>query len=377
MEIEMATNVWSECAPILRCPVSRGPLTLLRAEELGSINEAIANGKRLHADGSRVAMKLTQLALGSADRRYVYRLEDGISWLLPALAIVWAGDAKVSGLDANRQMVQTFYDEFGWVKNNAGVYNDTSTHTDLRTTSQDYGSACNSRIAEHLRGGTYLLDAASGAIPLASYLEFSKGYKFRVCLDFSIQALREAQKKLGDRGLYVLGDMTSLPIASESIDDAISLHTLYHVPPPDQATAVAELVRVVRPGGGVVIVCKWDRSPLMVWVFRAHRALGAIKRAILGRKRAVASAARSSEARPPLYHATQSYRWFVENVRDRHHAELRLWSSTSTEFHETFFSDTPAGRFMARLVLKTESALESLASRFGVYPMFVISKKMI
>ena len=369
----MGTDSWSECATILRCPMSGGSLSLLSAEELCSTNQAIANGKLVHADGSPIAMKLTQSAWGSEDRRYVYRLEDGISSLLPALAIVRAEDAHLSGLNTNRQMVQKFYDEYGWLKNSAGFYNDTSQFTDVRSTSQDYDSACNSRIGKQLRGGTYLLDAASGSIPHASYLKFSKDYKFRVCLDFSIQALREAQRKLGDRGLYVLGDMANLPLSSESIDDAISLHTLYHVPAEDQATAVAELVRVVSPGGRVVIVSKWDTSLLMVWMLRVRRPFGAIKRAMLRRNGVVAPTAGTSEARP-IYYAPQSYRWFVENVRDRHHAKLRLWSSTSTAFHEKYFSDSPAGRLMARLVLATESALEPLAARFGEYPMFVIPK---
>jgi ubiquinone/menaquinone biosynthesis C-methylase UbiE len=79
--------------------------------------------------------------------------------------------------------------------------------------------------------------------------------------------------------------MTHLPFASGSIDDAISLHTLYHVPAADQAAAVAELVRVLRPGGRVVIVCKWDKSSVMDWLFRVRSSLGSVKQAILGEKR--------------------------------------------------------------------------------------------
>ncbi|HYL98701.1 MAG TPA: hypothetical protein VEZ90_07080, partial [Blastocatellia bacterium] len=131
----MTRSVWAECSTLLCCPVSRGALTLLQPDELGSINEAIARDALFHADGSRVTLKLTQFALGASDRRYIYRLEDGIPWLLPALAIVRAEDAKMGGLEMNRQVVQTFYDEFGWVKNNAGFYNDTSEFTDVRPTS--------------------------------------------------------------------------------------------------------------------------------------------------------------------------------------------------------------------------------------------------
>jgi ubiquinone/menaquinone biosynthesis C-methylase UbiE len=279
----------------------------------------------------------------------------------------------VPDLDPDRQIVQKFYDEFGWIKNNAGFYNDTSTFVDVRSTSQQYDSMCNSRIAKQLRDGTYLLDAASGAIPHESYIAFSKDYRLRVCLDFSIRALREAKRKLGDRGVYVLGDMTNLPIATDSIDDAVSLHTIYHVPAAKQAGAIAELVRVVRPGGRVVIVSKWDKSPLMDWVFRTRRAVDILKRTIVGSKQSVAAAPLDGEA-PPLYSAPQNYRWFIENVRGPYHAELRLWSATSPRFHKMYFSDMVGGRLMAYLVLKIENALEPLAARFGQYPMFVISK---
>jgi ubiquinone/menaquinone biosynthesis C-methylase UbiE len=370
----MTPNSLAESAAMFRCPLSGAALSPLSAQELGAVNDAISKRALVHADGSAIAMKLRQAGLGSSDRRFVYRLEDGISWLLPALAIVRPEDAKESSQDADRRAVQTFYDDYGWAKNHAGLYNDTSDFTDVKSTSQEYSSACNARIASQLTGGRYLLDAASGPIPHESYIAFSNAYSYRVCLDFSIRALREAQKKLGDRGLYVLGDMTKLPIASGSMNDAISLHTLYHVPAAEQAAAVAELVRVVRPGGRVVIVSKWDSSPLMDWIFRLRRMLGPFKRVLSGKQRFVPVASTNS-AGARLYYAPQSYQWFVANVRDAHRGRLQVWSSVSTTFQERYFADSAVGQLIARLVLNVEAALEPLAARVGEYPMFVISKR--
>jgi SAM-dependent methyltransferase len=49
------------------------------------------------------------------------------------------------------------------------------------------------------------------------------------------------------------GSLTALPYADESFDAALCLDVLEHLAPDDQPRAIAELHRVVRPGGGVVV----------------------------------------------------------------------------------------------------------------------------
>jgi hypothetical protein len=101
----------------------------------------------------------------------------------------------------------------------AGVYKDSAEFTVVRPITQRYNAACSRRIAAQLRAGEYLLDAASGPVH-ALNVPLSENYRFRICLNFSIRALREAKKTLPPgRGLFVLGD------------DVISLHMLYHLPP--------------------------------------------------------------------------------------------------------------------------------------------------
>ena len=48
-------------------------------------------------------------------------------------------------------------------------------------------------------------------------------------------------------GPEVVGDVQALPLADGSVDAALAMHMLYHVP--DIALAARELRRVVRPGG--------------------------------------------------------------------------------------------------------------------------------
>lgn len=48
-----------------------------------------------------------------------------------------------------------------------------------------------------------------------------------------------------------VGSMTDLPLADDALDAAITVNTVYFVP--DLAAAFTELVRVVRPGGSLVV----------------------------------------------------------------------------------------------------------------------------
>lgn len=50
-----------------------------------------------------------------------------------------------------------------------------------------------------------------------------------------------------------VADAVALPFVDEAVDAALSVHMLYHVPPDEQPAALAELARVVRPGGAVVV----------------------------------------------------------------------------------------------------------------------------
>jgi SAM-dependent methyltransferase len=362
-------EAWVSHQAILLCPATRQALSLLNDTEIANTNAAIVAGQLRHA--SAEAHPLQGGALGTPDRKMIYRIEDDIACLLPELAIAANHDGKERDRDSTG--VQRFYDEYGWVRNQTGSYNDTADFTDTRAVAVYYARACNRRIARQLRSGRYLLDAASGAIPHQDYIQFSAHYDFRICLDFSITALREAKAKLGAKGLYVLGDITCLPFASDSIDDVISLHTIYHVPRAMAATAVDELVRVVRPGGRVVIVAIWASSPLMSLVMKGKAELGKLKRIVLARPRPAPFLRAQQEHE--LYFAPFDYERYRNEIAARHNARLRLWSATSVPFQKAFFADNRLGLLSAKLVLAMEQLFEPLAARFGQYPMFVVSKR--
>jgi len=93
---------------------------------------------------------------------------------------------------------------------------------------------------------------------LREYHELSHRYEVRICVNLSFRALVQARANLkGQQGLFICGDLTSLPLADGVCDAVLSQHTLYHVPASQQEAAVLELYRVAKPGATVGIAYNW------------------------------------------------------------------------------------------------------------------------
>src|SRR5262249_42195405 len=97
-----------------------------------------------------------------------------------------------------------------------------------------------------------------------------------VGVDLSSEMLRRAQALARQRGVknveFRRGDAERIPLETASVDGAFSVMVLHFLE--DPARAVAELVRVTRPGGSVVLLDlvphnqEWMRDEM------AHRRLG-------------------------------------------------------------------------------------------------------
>ena len=89
-----------------------------------------------------------------------------------------------------KQQVREFYDQVGWQLVGEDVYQN-ARYEDLRPVAHDYIHRCHLRVARHLKPqGTYLLDAGSGPIQYPEYLEYSRSYQYRVCVDLSQTAIK-------------------------------------------------------------------------------------------------------------------------------------------------------------------------------------------
>jgi ubiquinone/menaquinone biosynthesis C-methylase UbiE len=159
--------------------------------------------------------------------------------------------------------VREFYDRVGWQMVDENLYQN-ARYEDLRLVSSDYIHRCHMRVNRHLASeGRFLLDAGSGPVQYPEYLTYSEGYQGRVCMDISIVALKEARKRVGEHGRYVVGDIAHLPFKSNAFDAIVSLHTVHHVPMEDKLSAYDEMYRTLNPGKQMVVVNGWTNSPLM------------------------------------------------------------------------------------------------------------------
>jgi len=106
------------------------------------------------------------------------------------------------------------------------------------------------RRLSDLRGRT-LLDSCCGTGDLAFALE-SAGARV-VGVDFTPEMLAFArQKGAGRAARFVAGDALRLPLADESVDAAAIAFGIRNVA--DRAGGVREMMRVVRPGGTVIVL---------------------------------------------------------------------------------------------------------------------------
>jgi ubiquinone/menaquinone biosynthesis C-methylase UbiE/uncharacterized protein YbaR (Trm112 family) len=337
---------------LLRCPVSKAPLRLLEGDKAAS----------LFADP-------VDAALSTHDGAFIYPVRGGILCLLPESATVRDGRAPQTDdgrVAAIKREVQQFYDKRGWKKRDA-VFSDAVIFEDLRPVAAQYQHDCHLRVATHLApDGAYFLDVASGPVQYDEYLIYSNGYRRRVCVDISFLALAEARERLGDKGVYILGDVTGLPFADDSFDGVVSLHTIYHVPEVKQEAAFKEIHRVLARDRKAVVVYSWgNRSLLMLATMLPIRAWQFLLRRL--------RRARAGGTRQELYAHQHSYRWFSSRQWP-FTFELRCWRSVGVDFTKLYIHNWLFGRAILRGLYRLEDRWPRLFGIIGQYPMIVIGK---
>jgi ubiquinone/menaquinone biosynthesis C-methylase UbiE len=121
-------------------------------------------------------------------------------------------------------------------------------------------------IGEHLHGRPIrehrLLDVACGT---GRFLRFVKHNHPRlpvVGIDLSPAYLRRAHRELGDWSWVelLLAAAEALPFADASFDLVSCVYLFHELPRPVRARAAAEFVRVLRPGGRLVLVDAFQRG---------------------------------------------------------------------------------------------------------------------
>lgn len=272
----------------------------------------------------------------------------------------------VTDADLNKA-TRAFYDEVGWSKHASGLYNDTAKFVDTRPASLEFTRACMRRLKKHFKkGGQFLLDAGCGPIPHDELLEYGEKFQQRVCVDLSVAALSEAQRKLGDRGIYLQGDLTNLPVETGSVDAAMCYHVIYQLPPELQAKAFTEIWRVLKPGGVAVVVYWWP-APRLTW--RIER----LARILLGPNKEAGEPTEPAPAAHTPDHNPLSREWFESQPWP-----FRYSFDTYRVVNNQIMKNAIPSNWKGALFLKGLMLLQKLAPSYcgkhGVKPAIIIRK---
>ncbi len=117
-----------------------------------------------------------------------------------------------------------------------------------------------------------ILDVGSGAGQLLRHLlKFAAPEARIVACDLSTQMLRRARRRLrSDRPVLCTADITCLPFGDESFDCVTCGWVLEHLP--DPRPGLAEMARVLRPGGSVLIMATEDTlsGAVVSWTWKCR-----------------------------------------------------------------------------------------------------------
>ncbi len=287
-----------------------------------------------------------------------------------------------------KQQVREFYDRIGWQLGDEGLYQN-ARYEDLRPVSSEYIHRCHLRVGRNLNPrGRYLLDAGSGPVQYQEYLSYSQGYNYRVCVDVSIQALKEARKRIGVHGLFVVADVTHLPFSDGIFDGEVSLHTLHHLPLEDQPRAYIELYRTLAPDRSAVVVNGWSRSPLMArteWLITFMEKAWRFYSRIRGKNKTqevnTNAGAGQNEIPPTTPVGTYVKKMDAAGLKDQLQGqmpfEIRVWRSVNVHFLRAVIHPILGGRLWLRVIYWLEERFPHHMGENGQYPLVVITKPAV
>lgn len=117
----------------------------------------------------------------------------------------------------------------------------------------DLGAGAGRHAFEAMRRGAWVtaLDADAGEVKDVSWMMHG------------LTADDEAVAASGGRGAALVGNALKLPFADHSFDRVIASEVLEHVP--EDRQAIAELVRVLRPGGTIAVTVPRWWPELVTW----------------------------------------------------------------------------------------------------------------
>ena len=260
--------------------------------------------------------------------------------------------------------VSDFYETVGW-ENFDGSTEDAKRWEDLRESARDYVKNCRLRVLHHIPpAGDYLLDMASGPIQFREYLEYSRNFKKRYCVDLSYKALEFAKQKIGEHGVFLQGDFLDIPLPKDHFDCTVSLHTIYHIDKDRQEQAVHKLLSVTKPDKPVIIIYS-NPKPLIYYLLFPLKLIRTVKNIFFNPDR-------ESQA-PELYFYAHPLKWW-KRFQDIAEIKMLPWRSFASQHQKLLIRGERTGKVLFRMLFAMEDRFPDFFVRYFQYPMIILRK---
>jgi len=276
-------------------------------------------------------------------------------------------------MDKAEERVSKFYNTVGWETDDE-ITEDARRFEDLREYSKEYVSKCRLRVLRHIPdNGVNILDMASGPIQYKEYLEYSKNFKKRYCVDLSSAALEMAKKKIGDHGVFLHGSFFDIPMEENFFDCTVSLHTIYHIDKDKQEEAVRKLLYVTKPEKKVIIVYSNPNTLLTSLPFRLVSLIFRLLRKV---KSVLKKSQKKIEQKEDLslYFHPHSIEWW-KRFSDIAIVNIFPWRSFGSDTQKRLMPNNKLGRKMFAVLFNLEERFPNFFVKHFQYPMIILTKR--
>jgi ubiquinone/menaquinone biosynthesis C-methylase UbiE len=247
-----------------------------------------------------------------------------------------------------REVVQSFYDKFGWQTDGDKSGEDKLFRTFPRGYDA-YQPFADKRVLKLLEGKTgSILFVGAGDMP-ANHVKLSEQFDTVACMDISKLALELSEKKLG-RGNYYLDSIVSTNLESAYFDVVYCAHVVYHIDKMEQETAVRQMIRLTKPGGRIIIIYANPHSPFAIPGEIARW----LKRGRVGDN-------------PELYYSAYPFSWW-----NRFRPRMMPWQIIGSRPARTLIRGS--GTWFFKTAGWFEERFPKCAVKFWQYPIVIIDK---
>jgi ubiquinone/menaquinone biosynthesis C-methylase UbiE len=274
---------------------------------------------------------------------------------------------RMSGTQETRR----FYNETGWKQQNgASVDHNLFGATEDGPIRVELHQLHNGRIRSALTSAGIplnLLECGCGGNPERLFLDLCSKYTAVDFSDIGVDVARTAFAGIDLPHDFQTADVCALPFHDNAFDAVYCAHMIYHIEDPAaQETAIAELIRVVRPGGIVLLVAANPRP--LAFPVRLIRRLVAdtpVIGPILNRMR----------SKPPLPYKPMPIGWVRRRLARGGAVEILGIGIPTTSFYRNVTEFKGLGKLLWRAIRWMDVNYPRLSAKVGNYVLLVCRKE--